>query len=321
LLAFSRRQVLQPRALDLNAVVAGVSRMLRRMLGENIKLEIVTGRDVQTVFADPGQLEQIIVNLAVNARDAMPSGGTLTFETANVSLAEAASAARLELSPGAYVMLIVRDTGLGMDEATRARVFEPFFTTKGETGTGLGLATVYGIVKQSGGQILVSSQPGAGTTFKVYLPRASTEMLGLSPVSTGPPTSGGYESVLLVEDETLVRTVLKKILVGAGYHVLEAANAEEASLLSGEFEGSIDILVTDVVMPGKTGPELGEQLRSLRPSLKILYMSGYAPNTSLFATGLGDYAAFIQKPMTPPQLLAKMREVLGPQALGQFAER
>jgi PAS domain S-box-containing protein len=310
LLAFSRRQVLQPRVIDLNGAVADVGRMLRRMLGENVRLELILSADVGTVFADPGQLQQIIVNLAVNARDAMPKGGTLTFQTVNVPHAETARAELAELAPGSYAALIVHDTGLGMDEATRGRVFEPFFTTKGELGTGLGLATVYGIVKQSGGQILVSSQPGVGTTFKVFLPRAEPGSQSIVPASPRPRSLGGHETVLLVEDETMVRAVLKKVLVSAGYKVLEAANAEEASVIGAEFAGAIHALLTDVVMPGKTGPELVRHLTSIRPALRVLYISGYAPNARELASGLEIGVAFLQKPISPPQLLATLRDVL-----------
>jgi PAS domain S-box-containing protein len=310
LLAFSRRQVLQPRAIDINGVVADVSRMLRRMLGEHVTLDLLLGRDVGTVFADPGQLQQIIVNLALNARDAMPGGGTLTFETANVLPAELAGAAVPDLAPGSYVALVVRDTGLGMDETTRARIFEPFFTTKGEMGTGLGLATVYGIVKQSGGQIVVSSQPGAGTTFKVFLPRAEPGVAPFAPNTPRPRPLAGSETVLLVEDEAQVRAVLKKVLAGAGYAVLEAGSAEEASRLNSRFDGTIHALVTDVVMPGKTGLELGRDLTADRPALKVLYMSGYAPNARELASGFDGGVAFLQKPITPPQLLSTLRDVL-----------
>jgi len=323
LLAFSRRQVLQPRVLDLNNAVAEVSRMLRRMLAENVRLELDLGGDVAPVFADPGQLQQIIVNLAVNAQDAMPKGGTLTFRTADVPLGDANgdlgdTTPAPGLAPRAYVALVVSDTGLGMDDATRARIFEPFFTTKGDKGTGLGLATVYGIVKQSGGQILVTSQPGAGTTFEVFLPRAEARAGGVAGAAgvvsegRGARAPGGRETVLLVEDEVLVRAVLKKVLLGAGYVVLEAANAEEASLLSAEFDGTIHALVTDVVMPGKTGLELVRHLTAMRPSLKVLYMSGYAPNApELSSASASDRgAAFLQKPIVPPQLLSTLRQVL-----------
>jgi PAS domain S-box-containing protein len=312
LLAFSRRQVLQPRALDINNVVADVSRMLARMLGETVKIELVLGAGGQgAVFADPGQLQQIIVNLAVNARDAMPTGGTLTLQTTDVTPAEAAGlAGQSDLAPASYVVLLVRDTGLGMDEATRARIFEPFFTTKGELGTGLGLATVYGIVKQSGGQILVSSEPGQGTTFKVFLPRAQAGLATFAPTAHPLRAAAGRETVLLVEDEALVRTVLKKALVGAGYRVLEAANAEEASLVHQQAGGTIQALVTDVVMPGKTGLELARQLTGSQPALKVLYMSGYAPNAPELAFGVDQGVAFLQKPITPPQLLSTLRGIL-----------
>jgi PAS domain S-box-containing protein len=322
LLAFSRRQVLQPRVLDLNNAVSDVSRMLRRMLAETVRLELALGPDVGPVFADPGQLQQIIVNLAVNAQDAMPKGGTLTFRTANAPPGDLAGAdadgadlaLALALPTGSYVALIVNDTGQGMDEATRARIFEPFFTTKGDKGTGLGLATVYGIVKQSGGQILVASRPGHGTTFKVFLPRAEPGLAGVATAGRSAPSLSGRETVLLVEDEALVRAVLRKVLVGAGYLVLEASNAEEASLLSDQFDGTIHALVTDVVMPGKTGLELARHLTAMRPSLKVLYMSGYAPNAPQLssASASDGSTAFLQKPIMPPQLLSMLRQVLDP---------
>jgi len=308
LLAFSRRQVLQPRVLDLNNVVIDVSRMLGRMLGEDVTIEQRLGSQVGTVFADPGQLHQIIVNLAVNARDAMPKGGTLTLETTDVPAAEAAGL--VDPAPGSYVALIVRDTGLGMDDVTRGRIFEPFFTTKGELGTGLGLATVYGIVKQSGGQIVVSSAPGRGTTFKVFLPRAKPGSPAFVVAGQRAGSLAGRETVLLVEDESLVRAVLKKVLVGAGYGVLEAANAEDASLVHDRFDGTIDALVTDVVMPGKTGLELARHLTTVRPALKVLYMSGYAPNAPQLALAADNGVSFLQKPITPPQLLSMLRDVL-----------
>jgi len=308
LLAFSRRQVLQPRVLDLNNVVVDLSRMLGRMLGENVQISLTLGAQVGAVFADPGQLHQIIVNLAVNARDAMPQGGTLTFETSDVPAAEAAGL--VADAPRSYAALIVRDTGLGMDEATRARIFEPFFTTKGEMGTGLGLATVYGIVRQSGGQIVVSSQPGLGTTFKVFLPRADAGLSVLASSASPPKSRGGRETVLLVEDEPRVRAVLKRVLVGAGYDVLEAANADDASVVHDGFGGTIHALVTDVVMPGKTGLELARHLTAIRPALKVVYMSGYAPNGPQLALGTENGVSFLQKPIMPPQLLSMLRNVL-----------
>jgi CheY-like chemotaxis protein len=238
----------------------------------------------------------------------MPQGGTLTFETSDVPAAEAAGLGAA--APGSFVALVVRDTGVGMDEATRARIFEPFFTTKGELGTGLGLATVYGIVTQSGGQIAVSSQPGGGTTFKVLLPRAEPGLATFAPSEPRGKSLGGRETVLLVEDEPRVRAVLKRVLVGAGYDVLEAANAEHASLVHDRFGGTIHALVTDVVMPGKTGLELARQLTSMRPALKVLYMSGYAPNARELAVGADNELSFLQKPIMPPQLLSMLRDVL-----------
>jgi two-component system, cell cycle sensor histidine kinase and response regulator CckA len=310
LLAFSRQQVLHPRVLDLNQVVLGVSRMLRRMLGETVELVSIPGPEVQRVFADPGQLEQIIVNLAVNARDAMPGGGQLTLETYNQPVERAATVGARELPLGSYVVLEVHDTGVGMDESTRARIFEPFFTTKGERGTGLGLATVYGIVEQSGGHITVTSQPGVGTTFKVYLPTADVRAASATPAVVRGMRLAGHETVLLVEDDAPVRMVLKRALTGAGYQVLEAANADEASCTSAARRGSVDVLLTDVVMPGKTGRQLAEHLTSKRPSLRVLYMSGYAPGMALSSVALEEGSAFLQKPIRPLQLLSKLRELL-----------
>jgi two-component system cell cycle sensor histidine kinase/response regulator CckA len=310
LLAFSRQQVLQPRVVDLNEIVLGVTNMLRRMLGERVELVWRPGQTVDRVFADPGQLEQIIVNLAVNARDAMPEGGQLLLESYSRSSVPADLQSK-DLEPRGYVVLAVHDTGVGMDDVTRERIFEPFFTTKGELGTGLGLSTVYGIVKQSGGQVTVVSQPGHGTTFEVYLPAAAATSMRRSPSGIlGGGRLGGHESVLLVEDEPSVRRILKKILVGAGYLVLEAANADEALRLNAECRGNVDVLLTDVVMPGKTGRQLAERMLLEQPSLKVIYMSGYAPSEAPALAGLKDRHAFIQKPIRPVQLLSKLREVL-----------
>jgi CheY-like chemotaxis protein len=316
LLVFSRQQVLQPRVLDLNEVVLGVSRMLRRMLGENIELVSTPGPGVEPIFADPGQLEQIIVNLAVNARDAMPDGGQLTLETYNQS-AQTASADSIALERRGYVVLEVHDTGVGMDDATRARIFEPFFTTKGELGTGLGLSTVYGIVKQSGGQITVTSKPGLGTRFKVYLPTAGVSAIRRLPAGGAGRRLNGHETVLLVEDEAPVRMALRKVLLGAGYVVIEAANADEASRKSGEHQAGVDLLLTDVVLPGTTGPKLAQRLVLERPSLRVIYMSGYAPSAGLSSVRLEDGDAFLQKPIQPLQLLSKLREVLDSPRPGQ----
>ena len=309
LLAFSRQQVLQPRVLDLNEVVLGVIKMLRRMLGESIEVVWNPGPVVERVFADPGQLEQVIVNLAVNARDAMPDGGRLLLESHDRSTPPALGEP-IELDHQRYVVLAVHDTGVGMDDVTRERIFEPFFTTKGELGTGLGLSTVYGIVKQSGGHITVASRLGQGTRFEVYWPTAAGKALRLSPVAVGGERHRGNETVLLVEDEPSVRRIMKKVLVGAGYEVLEAGNADEALRTSGERPGNVDVLLTDVVMPGKTGRQLAERLLQERPSLRVVYMSGYTPGDVPALMGLDDGHAFLQKPIRPTQLLSKIREVL-----------
>jgi PAS domain S-box-containing protein len=311
LLAFSRQQVLQPRLVDLNEIVLGVTSMLRRMLGERVELVWRPGPTVDRIFADPGQLEQIIVNLAVNARDAMPEGGQLLLESYNRATLPAGAPPRNEPEPRGYVVLAVHDTGVGMDDATRERIFEPFFSTKGELGTGLGLSTVYGIVTQSGGQVAVMSEPGQGTTFEVYLPAAAATSLRRNSAGVlGGQRLGGHESVLLVEDEPSVRRILKKILTGAGYLVIEAGNADEAMRLNAERRGDVDVLLTDVVMPGKTGRQLAERLLLERPSLRVIYMSGYAPSEVPALAGLKDRHAFIQKPIRPVQLLSKLREVL-----------
>ncbi len=309
LLAFSRQQVLQPRVIALSEVVGAAGRMLRRLLGEDIDL-VVTGSDhSEKVFADPGQLEQILVNLAVNARDAMPSGGKLTIETSSIVLNDAFAAEHLEVTPGEYVMLAVSDTGIGMDEQTRARAFDPFFTTKSATGTGLGLATVYGIVKQSGGHIWLYSELGAGSTIKIYLPRAY--QTSARPSSLRPAVlRRGDETILLVEDEDRVRLTLQRVLVNAGYTVMAAANAEEALALCQKRGQAIDLLLTDVVMPKMTGLQLAERIAAMQPATRVLYMSGYAPNSIVHHGVLEEGIEFIQKPLTPASLLAKVREVL-----------
>ncbi len=312
LLAFSRKQVRQVQVLDVNAVIRGLDEMLRRLLGEDIELLVVHGTDLGRVEADAGQLEQVILNLTVNARDAMPQGGRLTLETTNVTLDKAFVRQNLGAQPGEYVQLAVGDTGVGMDAETLARCFEPFFTTKGlAKGTGLGLATVYGIVKQHQGYIRVASDIGRGTTFSVYLPRVT------APAEPPPPAPdvpagvvGGSETILLVEDEAVVRAVTLEMLQAYGYRVLTAGHPAEALLMSERHPGPIDILVTDVVMPGLNGVELADRLTAVRPEMKVLYVSGYPGEALLGRAGPDPGRPFLPKPYMADALARKVREVL-----------
>ena len=312
LLAFSRKQVLQPEVLNLNAIVVNLEKMLQRLLGEDIELVTALDPHLGRVKADPGQIEQVIVNLAVNARDAMPQGGKLTVETVNVYLDEDYAHQHTEVQPGPYVMLAVSDTGVGMDEETKSHLFEPFFTTKElGRGTGLGLSTVYGIVKQSGGHITVYSEPGLGTTFKIYLPQ--TEESGETAVRapTRPAALHGQETILVVEDAEPVRDMARQVLVRQGYTVLEAQNGEEALRLNASHEGPIHLLVTDVVMPGgMSGRQLAERLTATRPEMRVLYMSGYTDNAIVHRGLLEPGIAFLQKPFAPDTLTLKVRETL-----------
>ena len=311
LLAFSRRQALQPRVLDLNAIVISVGRMLRRLIGENIELSTHLDPGLGRVLADPGRIEQVIVNLVVNARDAMPHGGKLTIETANVDLGQTGGHQHLSVCSSPYVMLVVSDTGHGMDEKTQSRIFEPFFTTKEQgKGTGLGLSTVHGIVKQSGGQIRVFSEPGHGTVFQVYLPRVDDPLTVAGPYPDPPRALRGRETVLLVEDDEGVRRVISQILKGYGYHLLEAANGDEALLAAERWTGPIQLMITDVLMPGMSGRELARRLADRRPDLRVLYTSGYTDEAIVRHDALGAGIAFIQKPFTPEALAQKAREVL-----------
>ena len=311
LLAFSRKQLLQPRVLDLNAVLSGLEPMLRRLISEDIRLVTRTAPSLGRISADAGQLEQVLVNLAVNARDAMPDGGTLTIETSDVVLDEAFGRRRgVAMASGRYVRLAVRDTGTGMDEATRSRVFEPFFTTKEiGRGTGLGLSTVYGIVKQSNGYVWVTSEPGKGATFEIYLPHAA----GAAPDERDPAPPAappGSETILLVEDEHAVRSLARRILERQGYTVLEARHGAEALRIATERAEPIDLLLTDVVMPEMSGSELARQLAAVRPGIPLLYMSGYTDDVIIRRGALEPGMAFLEKPFTANALVRRVREVL-----------
>ncbi|MEW6777942.1 MAG: ATP-binding protein, partial [Bdellovibrionota bacterium] len=310
LLAFSRKQILQPRFLNLNETVRGMAGMLRQVIGETIHLGLALGENLGTVKADPSQIEQVILNLAINARDAMPHGGKLTLETANVVLGEDYTRQHVDVTPGPYVLLAVGDTGTGMDKETLTRVFEPFFTTKeAGKGTGLGLATVYGIVRQSGGHVWVYSEPGQGSLFKVYLPRLES-VTTAEPNPAEPAVPRGSETILVVEDEAMIRTLVQDALSELGYRVLEAATPKEALAYLEAHAGAIDLLLTDVVMPELSGRQLAGKAKALRPSLRVLYMSGYTDNAIVHHGVLDEGVAFLQKPFTPDLLARKIREVL-----------
>jgi PAS domain S-box-containing protein len=313
ILAFSRKQVLQPVVLDLNQIAAGVEKMLRRILGEDIDYLQVLAPDLGMVRADPGQIEQVLMNLVVNARDAMPKGGKLTIETRNVDLDEEYAARHVAVKPGRYVQFAVSDTGCGMDAATQTRIFEPFFTTKEKgKGTGLGLSTVYGIVKQSGGNIWVYSEPGQGTTFKIYLPRdlSSSKRVTGSRLAAVPTPSTGTETIVVAEDEEAMRNIAKRILGEAGYTVLTAATASDALLTCEAHQGKVHLLLTDVVMPQMSGRVLAERLVLARPGIKVIYMSGYADDAILHHGTLAPGTHFIGKPFSAADLTKKVREVL-----------
>jgi PAS domain S-box-containing protein len=310
LLAFSRRQVLQPKVFELNKLVASLSTMLQRLIGEDVELRLVLPPEVGRVSADPGQIEQVLMNLAVNARDAMPQGGILTIETSNRQIGEEYTGRHITVKPGSYIQLSVSDTGSGMDQATKARLFEPFFTTKAPgRGTGLGLSTVFGIVKQSGGNVEVYSEPGHGTSVKVYLPSIDQQAF----IETADPrrkTARGTETILLAEDDEMVRSLVRETLEREGYKVIESADPVEARRIADHHKGNIQLLITDVVMPKLSGRELAEQLIRRRPDLKVLYMSGYTDNAVLNSGILHQDVAFLQKPFTPSALAEKVREVL-----------
>jgi two-component system, cell cycle sensor histidine kinase and response regulator CckA len=310
LLAFSRRQVVQPKLLDLKDVVQGLEPMLKRILGEDVRLVIRFEPDPVIVNADPGQLEQVVMNLAVNARDAMPQGGSLTVRTARARLDDSFVHSHPGARAGAYVLLEVSDEGSGMDPATVARIFEPFFTTKElGRGTGLGLSTVYGIVKQNDGYVAVESAPGAGSTFQVYLPEAKGSAVAAVPVAVAGPATGGTETILVMEDEDGLRNVAREILEEAGYRVLQARDVDEGITLAAGPPGSIDAILSDVVMPGQSGPQGVALIRALHPRIRVLYMSGY-PDLAQRHGALGPDDELLVKPFTADSLLRRLREVL-----------
>ena len=315
LLAFSRQQLLRPRVLDLNTTVRDLKGMLERLIGEHIEVKTRLAPSIGMVTADPGQIEQVLMNLVVNARDAMPDGGTINIETANVELDDDYARTHASTMPGEYVMLAVSDTGEGMPRETQARVFEPFFTTKEKgKGTGLGLSTVYGIVKQSGGSIWMYSEPGRGTAFKIYLPRIDGAIVDDQPLVPAKNGKGGKETILLVEDEEAVRQVASRILRRSGYTVIEACNGNDALRQFGERGREFDLIITDIVMPEMGGLELAQRIREWAPSARILFTSGYTEDAVLRRSFLEPGAEFIEKPFTPARLAERARQVLDSQS-------
>jgi len=320
LLAFSRRQVMEPRVLDLNEVVAGLTGMLQRLLGETVRLETRLAPDLGRVRADASQLEHVITNLAVNARDAMPGGGTLTIETFNAPPDDPRFADGGPVPPGAWVVLAVRDTGVGMDAATQARVFEPFFTTKERgRGTGLGLPMVYGIVSQSGGHVDVQSAPGEGAVFRVYLPRVADPAPAAHPARAAAPAPRGHEVVLLVEDEDAVRELVRTALTAQGYTVLPARGGDEALAIAARWTEPLDLVLADVVLPGMSGPALAARLRERQPGLPALYISGYESEMVAAEAELGPDDVLVSKPFTPAALAREVRALLDRAAAGEDA--
>lgn len=311
LLAFSRKQVLEPRVLDMNAAVFDLNKMLRPLIEEDIELVALLDPMLGKVKADPAQIDQVIMNLAVNARDAMPDGGKLTIETKNIELDEGYADRHVAIQPGPYVMLAVTDTGIGMDKETQAHIFEPFFTTKEkDKGTGLGLAMVYGIVKQSSGYIWVYSEVGRGAIFRIYLPRLDVAVQATKAEKVQPSALTGSETILVAEDEDMLRELAHEFLASAGYMVLEAGNGEQAIEISELHQGPIHLLMTDAVMPRMSGRELAQHMQGQRPGIKVLYVSGYTDD-AVFRNGLLEPGtAFLQKPFTRETLLLKLREML-----------
>jgi two-component system cell cycle sensor histidine kinase/response regulator CckA len=311
LLAFSRKQILEPRLVDVNILLAELKKMLDRLLGDDIELAIHPGNYVGQILVDPGQIEQVIINLAVNARDAMPQGGTLTIETNSIALASGDKRLEADIAPGNYTMITVTDTGCGIENGILARIFEPFFTTKGiGKGTGLGLATVHGIIRQSGGQVTVSSELGVGTVFQIYLPQQSVQKQSASPEVAAARSLRGSETILLVEDEPVLRNLATRILRAKGYTVLAAEHAAAAISLFEEHHGNIDLLLTDVVMSKMSGLQVAEELTTRQPNLRVLFMSGYTDDAVIRHGVRLSEMAFLQKPFTPEGLTAKIRDVL-----------
>jgi two-component system, cell cycle sensor histidine kinase and response regulator CckA len=310
LLAFSRRQVLQPVFLDLNESVKRMDTMLGRLIGDDVELKSVLRGDLGTIKADPSQLEQLLMNLAINARDAMPKGGKIAIETANVEIDEAYSRQHPSIKPGRYVMLTVSDTGSGMDLETQSHIFEPFFSTKGPgQGTGLGLSTVFGIVRQSGGTIAVYSELGNGTTFKIHFPRCDEAPVVVQQ-EKAKMLRGGTETILLVDDAAPLRVLTRRLLEDCGYTVLDSGDPSEALCIAGEHKGSLPLMITDVVMPGFSGSVLAERLAAVRPETKVLYTSGYADDAGVQLRVPGQDYAFLEKPFTRDDLVRKVRELL-----------
>jgi CheY-like chemotaxis protein len=310
ILAFSRRQVLQPVVLDVNGAVNRTTVMLDRLIGDNVELVSVLQSDLGAIEADPGQMEQVLMNLVINARDAMPGGGKVSIETANVDVDEVYARQHPPIEPGRYVMLTVSDTGTGMDLETQSRIFEPFFSTKAPgSGTGLGLSTVFGIVKESGGTISVYSEPGHGTTFRIYLPRCDKAPVVLEP-DKARPLRGGAETILLVDDCKPLRVLTQMLLEPLGYTVLSCGDSGEAFRIAGEHAGTLPLMITDVVMPGLSGPMLADKVASIRPDTKVLYTSGYTADEFARNSAPGTERAFLTKPFSRDDLVRKVREVL-----------
>jgi two-component system, cell cycle sensor histidine kinase and response regulator CckA len=311
LLAFSRKQVLQPLVVGLNPLVADLGKMLQRLIGEDIEVSQTLDPDLGMAQVDPGQFEQAVINLVVNARDAMGGAGRIVIETRNARLDDAYVEEHPDAATGEFVVLSISDNGRGMDDATKARIFEPFFTTKeAGKGTGLGLAMVYGFVKQSGGHVEVISEPGRGTTFRLFLPRTELAVSLRMPAQEDLRIPGGNETILLVEDEEALRTLVRQVLQSYGYTVLEARNGQDGLWMAGQFQGPIHALVTDLVMPRMGGRELAEQLSPQRPDLKILFMSGHTEDPVLQRGEAPAGAVFVQKPFSPLALARKVRQLL-----------